>query len=33
MDADTKALLFTVEGKGKEMIAAFANEMLLHGAT
>jgi len=33
MDADTKELLFTVEGKGQETIAAFAKEMPLHAAS
>jgi transposase len=32
MDADSKELLFTVEGKGQETIAAFAAEMARHGA-
>lgn len=32
MDADSKELLFTVEGKGQETIAAFAAEMANHGA-
>jgi len=32
MDADSRELLFTVEGKGKETLAAFAQEMSKHGA-
>lgn len=32
MDADSKELLFTVEGKDQETIAAFAVEMARHGA-
>lgn len=33
MDADSRELLFTVEGKGKETLAAFAQEMGSHGAS
>jgi len=33
MDADSKELLFTVEGKGQETIKAFAVEMASHGAS
>lgn len=32
MDADTRELLFTVEGKDQETLAAFGDEMLRHGA-
>jgi transposase len=32
MDADTRHLLFTVEGKDQEALGAFAMEMLRHGA-
>ena len=33
MDADTKHLLFTVEGKDQDAVEAFARGMPLHGAT
>jgi transposase len=33
MDADTKELLFTTQGKDQQCLAAFAHEMALHGAT
>ena len=33
MDAESKELLFTVEGKGQETISAFAAEMVRHGAS
>ena len=32
MDADTKRLIFTVEGRGQDALAAFAREMPRHGA-
>ena len=32
MDADTRELLFTVQGKDQETMAAFGDEMLRHGA-
>lgn len=33
MDADTRELLFTTQGKDRETVAAFAQEMERHGAT